>query len=117
MNFKAYDSYYDSKINWLNELPEHWVYSRLKHLVSKKAQYGANSEPEMNEDKFDYRYIRITDINDDSSLKEDKVYLNKNDAKDYILIKMIYYLHVVELQLVKHIYTIVKKVLVVMQVI
>lgn len=56
MNFKAYDSYYDSKINWLNELPEHWVYSRLKHLVSKKAQYGANSEPEMNEDKFDYRY-------------------------------------------------------------
>ena len=85
MNFKAYDSYYDSKINWLNELPEHWVYSRLKHLVSKKAQYGANSEPEMNEDKFDYRYIRITDINDDSSLKEDKVYLNKNDAKDYIL--------------------------------
>lgn len=85
MNFKAYDSYYDSKINWFNELPEHWVYSRLKHLVSKKAQYGANSEPEINEDDFDYRYIRITDINDDSSLKEDKVYLNKNDAKDYIL--------------------------------
>lgn len=85
MNFKAYDSYYDSKINWLTELPKHWVYSRLKYLVSKKAQYGANSEPEINEDKFDYRYIRITDINDDSSLKEDKVYLNKNDAKDYIL--------------------------------
>lgn len=75
----------DSGIEWIGEIPEHWVINRLKFLITKNAQYGANCEPEADEDKFDYRYVRITDIDDNSTLKDNIVFLSKDNAKGFIL--------------------------------
>ena len=75
----------DSGVKWIGEIPEHWNISRLKFLINKNAQYGANCEPEPDETKFDYRYVRITDIDDDASLKDNIVYLCKEDAKGFVL--------------------------------
>lgn len=76
----------DSGIDWIGEIPEHWEVVKLKFLISQKAQYGANEEPEYDETKFDYRYVRITDVDDDGRLKEDSfVFLSKEKAHPYIL--------------------------------
>ena len=75
----------DSGIEWIGEIPEHWELQRLKFLISKNPQYGANCEPESNIEKYDYRYIRITDINENAKLNNSVVYLNKEDAKHFIL--------------------------------
>lgn len=75
----------DSGVEWIGEIPKHWDISRLKFLINKNAQYGANCEPEPDETKFDYRYVRITDIDDDASLKDNIVYLCKEDAKGFVL--------------------------------
>ena len=75
----------DSGVEWIGEVPDHWDISRLKFLISKNAQYGANCEPESDETKFDYRYVRITDIGDDASLKDNIVYLSKDNAKGFVL--------------------------------
>ncbi len=32
----------DSGIEWLGEVPEHWVVKKLKHIVTKPLMYGAN---------------------------------------------------------------------------
>ncbi|MGI6481655.1 MAG: restriction endonuclease subunit S, partial [Methanobacterium sp.] len=60
----------DSGVEWIGEIPEDWNINRLKFLAAKKAQYGANEEPEYNENKFDYRYVRITDVNDNGGVKK-----------------------------------------------
>jgi len=76
----------DSGVEWIGEIPEDWSINRLKFLTSNKAQYGANEEPEFNENKFDYRYVRITDVNDNGGLKKDSyAYLSKENARGYIL--------------------------------
>ncbi|MGI6481682.1 MAG: restriction endonuclease subunit S [Methanobacterium sp.] len=76
----------DSGVEWIGEIPEDWNINRLKFLAAKKAQYGANEEPEYNENKFDYRYVRITDVNDNGGLKKDSfAYLSKENARGFIL--------------------------------
>ena len=85
MTTKTYETYVDSKLSYIGEIPSHWNVSYLKYLTTKKGQYGANCEPEVDENKFDYRYIRITDIDSDSTLKDKIVYLSENDAKEFIL--------------------------------
>ena len=77
----------ESGIEWIGKIPEHWIISRLKFNISKKAQYGANKEPEKNDEKQDVRYIRITDINENGFLKDSKVYLSREDANEFILNK------------------------------
>lgn len=76
----------DSGVEWIGEIPEGWGVRKLKFLTVKKAQYGANSEPEVNENHLDFRYIRITDVDDKGGLKEDSfAYLRKKDALGYML--------------------------------
>ena len=75
----------NSGVEWIGEIPNHWDIIRLKYAVTKKAQYGANCEPESDINKFDYRYVRITDISDNASLKDELVYLSAEDAEDFIL--------------------------------
>ena len=75
----------DSGVEWIGEIPKHWDITRLKFLISKNAQYGANCEPEPDSNKFDYRYVRITDIDDDATLKENIVYLSAENAKGFVL--------------------------------
>ncbi|WP_414469821.1 restriction endonuclease subunit S [Methanobacterium sp. ACI-7] len=88
MELKHYSKYKDSDIEWIADIPEDWIINKLKFLTLKKAQYGANNEPEYNESKFDYRYIRITDVNEKGGLRADSlVYLSKENARGYVLNK------------------------------
>lgn len=76
----------DSGVEWIGEIPEEWNINRLKFLTATKAQYGANEEPEFNENKFDYRYVRITDVNNNGGLKKDSLaYLSRENARGFVL--------------------------------
>ena len=67
---KPYPAYKPSGIDWLGEVPEHWEVKRLKFLVSQPLQYGANDEGVLGEPGLP-RYVRITDIKKDGTLRED----------------------------------------------
>lgn len=56
--------------NWLDEIPEEWGLWRLKHLASEALSYGANEAAL--EDNPDWpRFVRITDIAADGSLRDE----------------------------------------------
>ncbi len=78
--------YKDSGVQWIGEVPEGWKVGKLKNSCDIKAQYGAGCEPEDNEKRLDYRYIRITDIDKLGRLRKDSfAYLSKENAAGYIL--------------------------------
>lgn len=55
---------------WLGEIPEEWGLWRLKHLASEALSYGANEAAL--EDNPDWpRFVRITDIAADGSLRDE----------------------------------------------
>ncbi len=75
----------DSGVEWLGQVPEHWDVKRLKFLVSSPLKYGANETAELTDTEFP-RYIRITDVNDDGSLREETFRsLPPEVAADYLL--------------------------------
>ncbi len=75
----------DSGVEWIGEIPEDWTVIKLKYLLQKSLQYGAN------ESGIPYnpslpRYIRITDISNDNRLKEEgKLSLPIEAATGYYL--------------------------------
>ncbi len=72
-------------MEWLGEVPEHWEVKKLKYLLSEPLMYGANESAESNDRNFP-RYIRITDMNDDGTLKDNTFRsLPMNIAKFYLL--------------------------------
>lgn len=80
-----YESYKDSGVQWLGEIPSHWAVKRLKFLLSEKLKYGANESAE-SEDKDQPRYIRITDIDESGNLREDTFKsLELEKAQEYLL--------------------------------
>ena len=86
MELKQYPKYKQSEVKWIGKIPEGWSTSRLKFLISKRAQYGANKEPEYREGELDVRYVRITDVDDKGNLRKDSfAYLSNENAKGYIL--------------------------------
>lgn len=75
----------DSGVAWLGEVPDHWEVKRLKFLVSEPLKYGANESAELTDTEFP-RYIRITDVQDNGTLKEETFRsLLPEVAKDYLL--------------------------------
>ncbi|HKM36546.1 MAG TPA: restriction endonuclease subunit S [Thiopseudomonas sp.] len=83
--YKAYPEYKDSGVEWLGEIPSHWDSWKLKHCLKSALQYGAN-EAALDDDKNDPRYIRITDMNEDGTLRVDTFKsLPLLTAKDYLL--------------------------------
>lgn len=60
----------DSKTAWLGHIPRHWEAKRLKFVISEPLKYGANEAAELTDPELP-RYIRITDVNDDGSLREE----------------------------------------------
>lgn len=75
----------DSGVEWIGEIPNTWDCKKMKYVISESLQYGAN---EAGDDyKEDYpRYIRITDITEENSLKDDgKLSLSPDIAKPYLL--------------------------------
>ncbi|NTS78707.1 restriction endonuclease subunit S [Catenovulum sp. SM1970] len=75
----------DSGVEWLGEVPEHWDVKKLKYLVSEPLLYGANEAAE-EVDKSQPRFVRITDVKSDGTLKEDTFRsLPKDVALPYML--------------------------------
>ena len=75
----------DSGVEWIGEIPNTWDCKKMKYVISEPLQYGAN---EAGDDyREDYpRYIRITDITEENSLKDDgKLSLSPDIAKPYLL--------------------------------
>lgn len=67
------------------EIPETWDLVKLISLCKRKPQYGA-SVPALPKNYTLPRYIRITDLNDDGSLREDEwMSIAEEDAQPYIL--------------------------------
>ena len=60
----------DSGVEWLGEVPEHWRVSKLKHNLREQLSYGANEAAEQ-DDPENPRFIRITDLNEDGTLKDE----------------------------------------------
>jgi restriction endonuclease S subunit len=59
-----------SGVDWLGDVPEHWSIRRLKFLSNENLQYGANESAEM-DDRDSPRFIRITDVKHDGTLRDD----------------------------------------------
>lgn len=57
---------------------------KLKYLINKKLQYGANSSGVVYRDDLP-RYVRITDILNNTLKEQDKLSLQEDEAKDFIL--------------------------------
>ena len=75
----------DSGIEWLGQVPAHWAVKKLKHLLSRPLMYGAN-EAALETDKSQPRFIRITDVADDGTLREETFRsLKESIARPYIL--------------------------------
>ena len=75
----------DSGIKWLGEMPEHWEVLRFKYLLTEPLKYGANEVAELDDPALP-RYVRITDVNDDGTLRDDTFKsLPEEIAKPYLL--------------------------------
>lgn len=75
----------DSGVEWLGQIPEHWEAKRLKFTLSSPLKYGANEAATFTEIDFP-RYIRITDVNDDGTLREETFRsLPPETAQEYLL--------------------------------
>ncbi len=75
----------DSDIDWLGHIPAHWEVKRLRFLLSEPLKYGANESAEF-EDRSAPRYIRITDVDEDGSLRDETFKsLPEDVAAPYIL--------------------------------
>ena len=69
MKYTFYDKYIDSNVDWIGYIPFHWRVKRLKFLIEKGLQYGANEAAELDDRELP-RYIRITDIDENGNLRE-----------------------------------------------
>lgn len=85
MDFPKYDSYKNSGIEWLGEIPRHWEVIKFKFLLNEPLKYGANEEA-TEQNYNDPRYIRITDFEENGQLKHETFRsLPFHKAKDYWL--------------------------------
>jgi type I restriction enzyme S subunit len=70
----------NSGVEWIGEIPIDWKITRLKYQAKNGVQYGLNIESE-SYNESGVRFLRITDINSDGTLKEnDGVYLDPSDV-------------------------------------
>lgn len=75
----------DSGIMTIGQIPAHWDAKKLKYALTSPLQYGANESGD-DFDDANPRYIRITDIAEDNTLKEEgKLSLRADLAKPYML--------------------------------
>jgi len=56
--------------DWLGDIPSHWTSPCLKRLLNEPLTYGLNEAAEL-EDRDLPRYLRITDFDENGSLRDD----------------------------------------------
>jgi type I restriction enzyme S subunit len=76
----------DSGVAWIGAVPEGWGVKRLKYLASESLKYGANESAELDDPDLP-RYIRITDIAEDGSLRVDTFKSLPEDVARLYLLK------------------------------
>jgi type I restriction enzyme S subunit len=70
MKLKKYDSYKDSGIEWIGEIPSHWELKPLKHLVfCNKDSLAENTNAEI-----EINYIEIGDVSSIDGIKDTTTY-------------------------------------------
>lgn len=76
----------DSGVEWIGNIAANHSVWKLKFMLSEPMMYGANESGE-SKSEHSARYIRITDITADNSLKDDEnnLYLANDKAEPYIL--------------------------------
>jgi type I restriction enzyme S subunit len=75
----------NSGVSWLGDVPISWDVKRLKFVLSSPLKYGANEAAELTDADLP-RYIRITDVNEDGTLREETFRsLPLEVARDYLL--------------------------------
>lgn len=83
--YKKYPEYVDSGLEWFGDIPSDWDVWKWKHTLTSPMTYGAN-EAALDDDVKNPRYIRITDMNADGSLRDDTFKsLQPEAAKNYLL--------------------------------
>ena len=60
----------NSGVEWIGQVPEHWEVKPFKYILSAPMSYGANESAE-SDDPNHPRYIRITDLTENGTLRED----------------------------------------------
>lgn len=76
----------DSGIEWIGQIPKHWGVSKLKYILDKPLQYGANETGVLYDETLP-RYIRITDITKDNQLKKDDMLSLPNNISIPFILK------------------------------
>lgn len=83
--YQAYLQYRDSGLEWFGDIPSDWDVWKWKHTLISPMTYGAN-EAALDDDLKNPRYIRITDMNSDGTLRDDTFKsLPLEAAKNYLL--------------------------------
>jgi type I restriction enzyme S subunit len=83
--YKRYPKYKDSGVEWLGKIPETWDAFKLKRILTEPLAYGANEAAELI-DRDLPRYIRITDIREDGTLRDDTFRsISRDVAAPYLL--------------------------------
>ena len=76
-----------SGVEWIGEIPAHWMVSKFKYLTKKEVQYGINVSSDTYK-TMGIRFIRTTDIDAFGNLKGKGVYVDEGDInKSYIIEK------------------------------
>ena len=82
---EAREGYKKTELGWI---PEDWEVKKLGDLLKAKPEYGANASAVQHISERTYRYIRITDINDDGKLNPNSIVgILKEDGENYVLKK------------------------------
>lgn len=75
----------DSGFDWIGTVPQDWSVWKLKYLLDRPMQYGANETGVVYSEELP-RYVRITDITPDNKLKDYGMQsLPKEVASEFIL--------------------------------
>ena len=85
MKLPAYPRTKPSGVEWLGDVPEHWEVKRLRRVLAKALQYGANESAELDDPDLP-RYVRITDVHENGTLRPETFRsLPKDIAAPYLL--------------------------------
>lgn len=80
---RKYESYKDSELSWLGEIPSHWELSRLKNLG--KAIIGLTYSPDnIVDENVGILVLRSSNIQNDKVSFKDNVYVNTTPKKSLI---------------------------------
>lgn len=84
MKYPSYPRTKPSGVEWFGNVPEHWAVVPFKHRCLRFAVYGAN----MSSDEYvsdGVRFLRTTDIDDFGQLQPVGVFIEPEQAREYLL--------------------------------